>query len=74
MIKWKEKGWKATGLHHGAITAGLTFLHPVLGAMMVGWYISKEYHENGVGFGLDKCEWLDFLTPLAINLMLVNWL
>lgn len=72
MIKWKEKGWKATGLHHGLITAGLTVIHPVFGGMMVGWYINKEYHENGTGFGLDKCEWLDFMVPLVINLVLLK--
>jgi len=67
MIKWKEKGWKATGLHHGLIVAGLSLIHPFIGTLMVGWYIHKEYQENGVGFGWDKNEWLDWVTPLIIN-------
>lgn len=75
MIKWKEKGWSATGLHHGLITAACYLVHPALGWCSIGYYGRKEWQEGqNRGGKLNDYEWLDFLTPLVINTMLVNWL
>ena len=76
MIKWKEKGpIKALGIHHGAsvgvpqyiLSLWIPILGTVYGSAMVGWYLHKEYRENGAGFGWSKCEWLDIATPLLLS-------
>ena len=80
MIKWEEKGWKATGLHHAAVTEGSMAItwyflgvlpSIIVGAIVCGWYIGTEYHQNGIGLGLDKSEPLDWLTPLMAYIITV---
>lgn len=75
IIKW-DKGWfKALGLHHGLLVAGLVIVAYVsLGlssalavyGFMCGVYFEKERRENG-----DEFEILDFLSPLLIGFLTI---
>ena len=75
MIKWKEKGWRATGLHHGGAILGAIVAADLFGSAAVAtvicfWYVRKEIREAlARAKGLYGVEWLDFITPITIALL-----
>lgn len=75
MIKWKEKGWKATGLHHGVTVFGAIVAVDLFGSAVVAtvicfWYIWKEIREAlARAKGLYGVEWPDFAAPILVSLL-----